>query len=517
MKNREPVIVIGLDAVELSLVERLCSEGKLPNLQFMRENGCFGKLQSDAHLFAGGVWPTFYTSKTVPWHGIYHNKLWRFERMRCEVASKEWLPNRPLWEYLDGQEYRIAVVDVPMTLGTSKMINGIHLCGWGTHDLVGNGSWPPNFWKRMEGKFGGPVIEPEYFGPQTGKSLKRLRKQLLMGTEQLVEVGEYILAQNSWDLFLIVFGAGHRAGHYLWDLSQIKPLSISGDLHRSISGALEEIYMALDRGVGRLRKKAPKGAKVMVFAVHGMGPNCGWSDWCPKLLAMIQEKDEGRPAKSGFLYGLRQAMPWSLIRQVTRHMPKPLLDRLVSLWSSEMFDWSQTRYFPLPMDHAGYIRINVKGREPQGIVESGSDYNELCRQLEAALKSFCDVTSGKPIVDNVYRPEHIAPSDSTFRKYLPDLVVTWKDISAIESRGIRSERYGELLLDGFLPSGRSGNHNRDGWFFACGPGIEPKSHVQGSRVMDLAPTLFRWLGAPVPYEFQGRPIADLCADIKVRD
>jgi predicted AlkP superfamily phosphohydrolase/phosphomutase len=116
MKNRTPVVMIGLDAVEMSLVDRLCDEGKLPTLQSLRENGCFGILQSDAHLFAGGVWPTFYTAKQVPWHGIYHNKLWRYEKMRCEVADSEWLPDKPFWEYLNDQQYRIAIVDAPMTL-----------------------------------------------------------------------------------------------------------------------------------------------------------------------------------------------------------------------------------------------------------------------------------------------------------------------------------------------------------------------------------------------------------------
>ena len=32
-------------------------------------------------------------------------------------------------------------------------------------------------------------------------------------------------------------------------------------------------------------------------------------------------------------------------------------------------DWNATRYFPLAMDHAGYMRINLAGREPNGIVD----------------------------------------------------------------------------------------------------------------------------------------------------
>jgi predicted AlkP superfamily phosphohydrolase/phosphomutase len=229
---------------------------------------------------------------------------------------------------------------------------------------------------------------------------------------------------------------------------------------------------------------------------------------------MIQRKDEGAPAKSGLLYKLKQALPWQFIRQITRYMPRRVLDHFVSLWSSGMFDWSQTRYFPLPMDHAGYIRINLRDRESQGIVECGDVYHQLCAHLEDALLSFRDVATGKPIVDKVYRLENLAPPDATFRNHLPDLVVTWSDVSAIESKGIYSENYGALQLDGRLPSGRAGNHTKDGWFIACGHGIPPGSSAQDHKIVDLAPTLFQWLNAPLPDSFQGRAIPELCIELQ---
>jgi predicted AlkP superfamily phosphohydrolase/phosphomutase len=221
MNKRSRVVMIGLDGAEITLVERLCSEGKLPTLQSLRKRGCFGVLEGDANVFAGGVWPTFYTSKTVPWHGIYHNKLWRYENMRCEIADEEWLPERPFWEFFDDSMGRIAVIDVPMTLSVPKPINGMHVCGWGTHDLIKKGSWPPDLWKTLRKQFGSPAMPPEFFGPQTKRSLIKLRDRLLKSTEQVIDMGKQILAQESWDLFFLVFGAAHRGGHYLWDLSQL--------------------------------------------------------------------------------------------------------------------------------------------------------------------------------------------------------------------------------------------------------------------------------------------------------
>jgi predicted AlkP superfamily phosphohydrolase/phosphomutase len=470
-------------------------------------------LDTDADIFAGGVWPTFYTSKKVPWHGIFHNKLWRHENMRCEVANEKWLSEKPFWEILNPSHYKLAIFDVPMTLGKPKPINGIHVCGWGTHDLIHKGSWPQDLWKKLEKRFGSPKTPPELFGPQSLKTLKVLKEDLLKATKQVIRIGEHMLAQERWDLFLLILGATHRASHYLWNLSQIDSSSLGPSDRRVLENALLDIYQVCDHGVGKILEKAPKDAKVLVFAVHGMDQNPGWSDYCPEILSLIQHKGQEAPAKSGFLYRIRQVLPWQLIRQITKYMPKSALDRLVSLWSANMFDWSTTRYFPLPMDHACYIRINVKGREPQGIVEYGSEYDQICEELESAFLSFRDMDSGKNIVDKVYRINDLAPLDAPYRNVLPDLVITWTDISAIDSKGIRSEKYGKFFIDRKLPSGRAGNHKNKGWFVAKGEGISPGTSTYGSHIIDLVPTVFQWLAARPPDHFQGKPISSLCKSL----
>jgi len=512
MSTHAPVLMIGLDAAEVTLIERLCSEGKLPTLQSLREKGCFGVLETNAKLFAGGVWPTFYTSNEVPWHGIYHNKLWRQENMRCEVAHESWLPGKPFWEYPDSQTYRTSIIDVPMTLTLSDRVNGIYLAGWGTHDLIMKGSIPSDLWKKLEKKFDPPIVTPELFGPQSAKTLLRLRDNLLKGTEQLVKISEFLLDQDSWDLFLVVFGAAHRGGHYLWDLSQIDTGGLPSNSVNLLDRGLQDIYQALDEGVSRLIEKAPHSARILMFALHGMGRNPGWSDRCGEIITRIQQEGKGDTAKTGFLYKLRSVLPWQLIRQVTTRLPQSVLDRLVSLWSAGMFDWDTTRYFPLPMDYAGYVRINVRGREPQGIVDPGAEYRGISRELEDAFLSFKDIESGEPIVKKVYHMDDLGPEDAPFRHFLPDLVITWGNVSAIHSSAIVSDKYGEMRWDnrGKLPSGRSGNHQNSGWFIAAGEGIRPGSVAHGYGIVDLVPTVFRWLGAEPPEDFQGQPIPDIC-------
>ena len=432
--------------------------------------------------------------------------------MRCDVASDKWLPEQHFWKFLDQHDLRIALVDVPATIEVPKAINGVHLAGWGTHETTIKGSWPPSLWKRLKNEFGPPIIPHETYRPQTWKSLMQVRDESVKVTDQIVSISESILAQERWDLFFVGLGATHRGGHLLWDLSQIDEADLSAETLHALSNALLDVYQECDRSVARLIERAPSDARVLMFAVHGMGPEAGWAERVPKILSTIQRQNELAPAKMGLLYKIRQNLPWQMARELSERLPQEVLNWMVTVWSANMFDWKTTRYFPLPMDDTGFLRINLKGREPQGIVDPGEEYDAICEELREAFLSFRDIETNEPIVENVYRTDELAPSDAPYRDRLPDLAITWGDISAMRSSGIRSEKYGRILWNtgGRLSSGRSGGHLRKGWFVAVGDGIAAGSRTGEHRTVDLVPTIFEWLGVEPDEGFQGKPIPALC-------
>ena len=499
--------MIGLDAADADLIERLCDAGEMPALSTLRSRGASGSLGGIAGRFAGGVWPTFYTGRDVPWHGLYHNKIWRQERMRCEMADETWFPEPPFWELLDPNRFRIAVLDVPMTVASPKPLNGVHLAGWGTHDVIARGSWPGELWGQLSKQFGPPGMPAELFGPQSAGTLRRLTSQLIQSTEQIAEIGAALLARERWDLFLLVFGATHRGGHYLWDLSQIDRSRLTENDRKHLQRALTDVYRACDRGLARLLEQAPANARIMVFAVHGMGPNTAWADRASDILHRIQSGATQAAPKKGLLYTLKQMLPWPLVRHITSRLPQSVQSNLVKLWSKRMYDWGRTRAFPVPMDHAGYIRLNVKGREPEGIVDPGTDYDALCAELVEGFLSFTDLSTGQPITRRVYRQQDLASPDAPAGSRLPDLVVEWGEVSPIGSPGIRSDRHGELRWSppDRLPSGRAGNHRDRGWFVVSGNGVR-HGPIEGHTILDLVPTVCAWLGADLGGRLHGRPI-----------
>jgi predicted AlkP superfamily phosphohydrolase/phosphomutase len=512
---RRPVLMIGLDAAEATLIDRLCEEGRLPALRALMQRGCQGRLGCEASLFAGGVWPTFYTSKSVPWHGIYHHIEWRPDRMRFELIAEDWLPERPFWERLERSAYRVAIVDVPLVVGTPRATNGIQLAGWGTHDPLVAASWPEDLWVRLKRRYGPP---PMHRAPldatPTVDRLLQLRDLLLKTTEQMAAISQQMLTSDAWDLFFVVFGATHRGGHYLWDRSQLEAAGVPVTRSDELDDALASVYAACDAAVARLIDSAPAEARILVFAVHGMEPNAAWNHIVEDLLGRMQAGERHRPQRdrpSPVQY-LRRIAPQSIVRPILERLPLRLRTHIDMMVKNGLLDWSNTRYFALDMDLSGYLRINLRGRESRGLVPA-KEYQAERDSLEEALLDFRDIDTDEPLIGEIHHVEDIAPADAPYRHLLPDLVVTGPTERAVASRGVRSKRFGEVLWGErrMIPSGRSGNHTDHGWFVAAGEGIPAGARARDCHIRDLAPTVLRWLGTTPPPDFMGRPIVELVA------
>lgn len=514
MSGTSPCILIGLDAVELTLVERLLEEERLPNLAELKDRGNHGRLVHKPTGFLSMVWPSFWTSTRLGEHAWFFNKLWRPEAMRLEYVDPSWLPIRSFGDAPSMGGRRLALLDVPFLAEPPAGMNGVFLNGWQCHDDFGQRSHPAGLRKRLRRSFGPPAMRPELFGPQTPATLRRQREEGLASVEQFGRICTTLLTEDSWDLFLAVFGGPHRSTHYLWDLSQIDAERLAPDERRSLEGARTEIYEAADRALGAILDRAPREARVIAFALHGMGPNQGWTEQFDRIVGRIHARaDGGEAPRQGIAYRLKRALPWKLARQVTTRLPSRVNHALVPLWSRRMHDWSKTRFFTLPADLNGYLRINLRGREAAGIVEPGAECEALCRELEEALMGFVDIDSGQPFVSSVERVDDLVGPEAPARRYLPDLQVRWAEMPIRESRGVRSERYGEVVWGPGLrlTSGRSGNHVDQGWFAAAGPGIRSGECERPYETIDIIPTVFEWLGADRPPWFQGRPIPELTA------
>ena len=516
MRNRAPVILIGFDAAEIEVIDQLVIQGRMPQMAKLRQRGLSGRVQTQPPYFLSLVWPTFFCSAGIGDHAWYYNKIWNPDRQRVEYVNPTWLPVRPFWLSLDNS-YRVVLLDLPYAAGMPTAGDTALINGWQCHDHFGRMQVPPGLWSKLVARHGQPCMTPEVFGPQTAATLLALREEVLNTTRQFGAICLDFVTNDRFDLFLAVFGAAHRGSHYLWDLTQI---DIPPDDDRSsvLRGARDECYEAFDRELGRIVDAAPPEARILAFALHGMGPNAGWYERLPQLVACVSRGGApAPPPKEGLVFRLRNALPWTLVRQVTRRIPHAWNKALVPLWSRRMFDWTQTKFFTLPMDYNGYIRLNVKGRELEGSVDP-SDVEPLIAMLDEALRSFVDIETGKPVIRRTIKVDDLFGVDAPRRRFLPDMVVLWDaPFPSWQSSGVVSPTYGEVRWPKGerLMSGRSGNHTPNGWFVAVGPGIQPGLSQRTYDTSDLIPTVFEWLGAPRPDHFVGRPIEELTAKLEL--
>lgn len=161
--------------------------------------------------------------------------------------------------------------------------------------------------------------------------------------------------------------------------------------------------------------------------------------------------------------------------------------------------WSQMQAFALPSYSEGYIRINLKGREPEGIVEP-EDYDTVCGDLTHLLYDLRDARSGKPMVQNVIRTRQ-SVGDRDPRLPDADLVVIWQEDIATDT--VDTTLLGRI---GPIPHCRTGSHRARGFLMAKGEGIEPNSTLATGHALDLAPTLLQLMGAEIPSYMEGKSL-----------
>ncbi len=498
--------MIGLDAADVELVERWTADGTLPTLASLKAAGTWGPLSTSARYLTGSPWPTFYTGRPASDHGIYHDFQWRQERMAFAAPAADWLPVLPFWRAL-GESVATVAHDVPMTPGIAPF-HGVETTGWGSHDkLVPPQSHPPELLAHIRQRWGDSPIKTDEYGRASLASLRELHAQLIDLTERSAAVAEWLL-ERPWNLGIAVFGALHRGGHRFWDRSSIQG-TIPPELGDWYDGALRELYRAADRAVGRLIAAAPD-ATVFVFALHGMMVNTARVDLLDAMLARtLHGPDAGQP-RPGLLRRVGETVPLGLRRRLTNAIPTALKDRIMTRWTTGGTDWSRTPAFTLRADLHGYIRVNLAGREPEGIIPP-AELDGLCRRIEAGLRSFRDAATGAPLIAEVCRSRDVFPPGERMDR-LPDLIVRWDESSAAPHEAIVSPELGriERATPGRVPNGRSGNHRTTGFLIARGSGIAPGGRLPpGADILDIPPTALARLRARATVPLAGKVIEPL--------
>lgn len=162
--------------------------------------------------------------------------------------------------------------------------------------------------------------------------------------------------------------------------------------------------------------------------------------------------------------------------------------------------WHKMKAFAVPSFAEGYVRINLKGREPYGVVEP-SEYDQVCDEITEFLYSLKDARNGLPMTIRVIKTR----KDSSDRNpKLPDgdLIVVWRETHMTDM--VESPQYGKI---GPFPFYRSASHREKGFILAFGKDLGKGVQLKDHHVLDLPPTILNLMNAEIPKHLEGKPIA----------
>jgi predicted AlkP superfamily phosphohydrolase/phosphomutase len=209
---------------------------------------------------------------------------------------------------------------------------------------------------------------------------------------------------------------------------------------------------------------------------------------------------EGTGAGGGVLRRVRDSLPKDLRKSLARRLPTSIRDFLARRVDNAHIAWDRTRAFCLPTDLEGCIRVNLRGREPSGIV-APEDYDALCAEIAEALASFEDPATGRRLVKEVVKLRDRYGGDRV--DHLPDLVVLWDD--AFQVGEMRSGGAG--LIAGPSPDRRPGTHGAAGFVMAIGPCADEIWGDVGD-VRDIALAALRTFGVDAPAHLSPGDLTD---------
>jgi len=135
------VVVLGMDALDDGLLNKLIDMGELPHFAKMRDEGYLGTLDSEAPYFSPIIWTTFATGKPADEHGITAFTKTNPETGQLEPMSALDRKVSTFWEFLGGRGLSSIVVNWYYSWPTGE-IKGFNLTNY---------AWKPKFGKGFLG------------------------------------------------------------------------------------------------------------------------------------------------------------------------------------------------------------------------------------------------------------------------------------------------------------------------------------------------------------------------------
>ncbi len=532
------VFCIGLDGATFDLIRPWVAQGKLPTFKKLMDAGAWSELRSTVPPVTASAWSSFMTGKNPGAHGLFDFMQRKRDSYDLAPVSVRDRDGRAVWDLIGDAGKQVIVMNVPVTW-PPQPVNGLLVTGMLTPRSADNYTYPRELADELREQIGEYVVySDEVYSKDRGE---RFMQALKYSAEQRARAAEYLMQKYPWDFFMLVFPETDTVSHGLW--SSHDPTHHEHDpaeaakFHDGILG----IYQYLDSLIARLisivivstegAKQSPSNAgiassqkpflamtetSIILMSDHGHGPlrnflyvnnylaKLGYLKFKNNPLTLLKRLAFNLGITPRTIYQLLLTIGLGKLRRTLdkRRGGRGLLKRF--FLSLNDVDWSHTRAYSI--GYIGEVHINLRGREPQGIV-SAEEYDRVRDDVIDRLRQL-KLPDGAPLIEHLWKKEEIY--SGAHLAEAPDILFLPRNLETIAfgdfefgSNKVIERSYGV-----------SSSHRMNGIFVASGAGVKNAGEFHDARLIDLAPTILHLMGLPVPRDMDGRVLSEALADTR---
>jgi predicted AlkP superfamily phosphohydrolase/phosphomutase len=474
-----PVLVVALDGATFDLLSPWLAEGALPTLSKLMASGTSGELRSTLPPLTAPAWASFMTGKNPGKHGIFDFfQPHAADLDQHKMVNSSHIRAKLLWEYLSEANVAVGVLNVPLT-HPPRPVKGYLVPGLLSPDQ-GQTCYPPHLLRRYHDALGPYRLTPDLLYDPRNTAAFIADLHALCETQS--RYAERLFTDHPTDFFMVHFLAPDIAQHKLWHFSDPAHPWHAPVQAAQYGSALRDLYVRLDRAIADLIALMPAGTTVVVMSDHGFGPRCQTVNLNQFFIerGLMRLRRDWRVHTRQWLFNKPRLWHW--------------LGRWLRPLSFADVDWTRTVAYSL--GHVGQVYLNVKGRQPFGVVRPDR-YQVVRSEVMAELCDLRHPVTGQPLVEQVVVRE--ASAHGPYLDNGPDLHLVMD--------GYRTMAYPMFAASGDTVTqqrwGNSGDHRPNGILIAAGPPIKAGHTFSTARLVDLAPTLLYLMGVPVPVGMDG--------------
>lgn len=496
------VFVLGIDGFDWKLLRSYIEERHLPRFKRLLNEAVGGGLTSTIPPITGSAWASLVTGKNPGKHGIFDFFYRQDGTYDMTPVNSSNRCEKAIWDILSKKCKRVVVVNIPGTYPPQK-VRGVMVTGKLTPSEKNVFTYPPSLSSKLREK--NYIIHMrEVYSEGNGDFFLR---DVYRTIERRMEITLNLLNSYDWDFFMVNFDGVDEVQHWFWQYMDSRKNSLNYQRVRRYEKAILQIYQEMDKVLGRFLRNLDERTTVLIVSDHGFGPQYGLvhlNNWLMDLGLLRLKKNLSSRVKFWlFRHGFSPQTLYNLVTQLglqnlisrrgkgKRERARFLLKKLFLSFSN--VDWSRSKAYSFGM--SGAIFVNLRGREPEGVVEK-DEYEKIREYIIEESEKLRNPETKEKLIRHVIKKEEIYSGPCV--DMAPDLLI------------VPTETYSafgdfEFFSHSLVSSApQTGFHRMKGVFIMRGEGVRRGMILNNINIMDVVPTILKAMNLPIPSDLDGK-------------